>query len=112
MRRAAKVDTTHGEIRDHLRSIGWRVYSTASLGNDFPDLVVARAGFTALVECKSKSDRSPEVQLSEGQREFRNKWPGAYVVACTPEQAENELAARYLGFRLEALRIEEAGVDE
>ena len=64
-----------------------------------------------MVECKSKSDRSPEVQLTEGQREFRNNWPGAYVVACTPEQAEDELAARYLGFRLEALRSEEEELD-
>ena len=99
-----KVDGTHNAIADHLRSIGWSVYSTASLAGNFPDLVVSRRGYTALVECKAKSDRSPEVLLTEGQREFRNKWQGAYVVACTPEQAENELAARYLGFRLEALR--------
>lgn len=112
LRRAAKTDESHAAIRNHLRAIGWCVFDTSAVGRNFGDLVVSRGGFTAIVECKPKSDRSPEVQLTEGQREFRNWWQGAYVVACTPEQAADELAARYLGFRLEALRIEEAGVDE
>ena len=107
MRRAAKVDTSHGPIRDYLRSIGWSVYSTAALGDDFPDLIVARCGFTALVECKTGYPDRAETYLSEGQREFRNEWQGAVVVATTPEQAESELAARYLGFRLESLRQDE-----
>lgn len=109
--RAKKVDTSHGAIRDHLRSIGWSVFSTATLGGDIPDLCVSRCGYTALVECKSGTEAQAEVRLTEGQREFRNEWQGAVVVAATPEQAERELAARYLGFRLEALRSDEEGVD-
>lgn len=111
MRRAAKVDLSHKAIVEHLRNLGWSVWSTASLGGDFPDLVVARHGYTALVECKSGSEGGAEMKLSEGQREFRDKWQGAVVVAATPEQAERELSARLLGFRLEELRIAEAGVD-
>lgn len=103
MRRAAKVDTTHGAIRDHLRAIGWRVYDSSAIGGGFPDLVVSRSGFTALVECKSGSEAGAEMDLNEAQRRFRDGWEGAFVVAATPAQAERELAARYLGFRLESM---------
>lgn len=112
MRRAAKVDTTHGAIREHLRANGWAVFDTAGVGNNFPDLVVSRGGYTALVECKSCSEVSAESELTEGQRRFRDKWQGAVVVAATPAQAERELAERYLGFRLEALAIEDAQCSE
>ena len=105
--RAKKVDTSHPAIRDHLRSIGWSVYSTASIGDDFPDLIVARHGFTALVECKTGLESRAETYLTEGQREFRDKWQGSYVVSSTPEQAERELAIRLLGFRLDALTIDQ-----
>lgn len=105
--RAKKVDTTHGAIRDHLRAIGWRVYDTASVGSGFPDLVVSRLGFTALVECKSGSEAGAESELNEAQRRFRDGWQGSYVVAATPEQAERELSARLLGFRLEAYAASE-----
>lgn len=110
MRRAAKVDLTHGAIRDHLRSIGWRVYATP-IGGGFPDLIVSRCGFTALVECKSGSEAGAEMDLNEAQRRFRDNWQGAFIVAATPEQAERELAARFLGFRLEELRISEEELD-
>lgn len=109
MRRAAKTDTTHAAIRDHLRSVGWSVFDASPLGKSFPDLVCARLGFTALVECKSRNDAYRS--LSEGQREFINSWQGAIVVANSPEQAERELTARLLGFRLEQLRSEEAELD-
>lgn len=105
---SGKRDATHNAIAAHLRSISWSVVDTGSVGKNFGDLVVSRLGYTAVVECKSGSDRSAEVQLTEGQREFRNQWQGGYVVASTPEQAESELAARLLGFRLEALKTEDA----
>ena len=107
MRRAAKTDESHGRIRDHLRAIGWRVYDSSAFGGGFPDLVCARGGYTALVECKSGSEAGAEMELNEAQRRFRDGWPGAFVVAATPEQAERELAAWYLGFRLEMLAKDE-----
>ena len=109
--RAKKVDKTHAAIRDHLRSIGWRLFDTSAVGRGFPDFICARGGFTALLECKSGSEAGAEMNLNELQRRFRDEWPGSYVVAATPEQAERELAARLLGFRLEELRISEEGLD-
>lgn len=84
--RAKKVDTTHGEIRDHLRAVGWSVRSTAVIGGDFPDLAVARAGFTALVECKSCGRF-----LTTGQTEFKRFWPGVVVTARSGTEAEKLL---------------------
>ena len=86
MRRDAKVDTTHGPIRDHLRAAGWAVRTTARVGDGFPDLIVARRGFTALVECKTG-----KCGLTEGQGEFARSWPGVYVKANSPEEAERQL---------------------
>lgn len=85
--RAKRVDTTHGAIRDYLRARGWAVRSTAVVGDDFPDLVVARRGMTALIECKSPGER-----MSPGQTEFIRGWPGVAVVARSGEEAEQLLA--------------------
>lgn len=84
--RAKKVDATHGAIRDYLRAAGWAVRSTATVGDDFPDLIVARRGFMAMVECKSKDGK-----LTGGQAEFRRSWPATVVVARTGEEAESQL---------------------
>lgn len=85
--RAKKVDTTHGPIRDHLRKAGWSAISTATIGDDFPDLIVARRPrFTALVECKT-----PGRGATVGQVKFRKEWPGVVVQAYSPEEAEREL---------------------
>lgn len=51
------------------------------------------------------------MSLNEAQRRFRDEWKGGYVVAATPEQAERELSARLLGFRLDQLRSEEMEVE-
>lgn len=94
--RGKKVDTTHGTIRDHLRADGWTVRSTAVVGDDFPDLAVARNGFTALVECKS-----PGKRLTDGQTEFKRKWAGVVVCARDGAEAAAELerAETYLFLR-------------
>jgi len=84
--RAKKVDNTHGQIRDHLRAVGWGVFDSHDLGRDFADLVVARRGFTALVECKSGRKK-----LRPGQESFARWWPGVYVKANTPQEAELQL---------------------
>ena len=99
--RAKKVDTTHGQIRDHLRKAGWAVRSTAVVGDDFPDLVVARHAFTALVECKS-----PGAKLSSGQQEFKRKWPGVVVMARTGLEAEAALQQAIANQLLASWRVE------
>ena len=86
MRRASKIDTNHAAIADHLRRAGWSVHSTAPLGDDFPDLVVACGGFTAVVEAKT-----PGRKLTMGQEDFRMRWQGVHVVGRTPQQTLHDL---------------------
>jgi hypothetical protein len=68
---AAKVDNTHKAVVEALRAYGWRVKDCSRVGGDFPDLVIAKAGRTILVEVKSGRGK-----LSDGQHQFLMDWPG------------------------------------
>ena len=62
-RRAARVDSNHGQIADFFRAHGCEVESLARLGNGVPDLLVSAPNTdkVALVEVKSeKGKRTPD----------------------------------------------------
>ena len=92
--RAKKVDTTHGEIAAHLRSIGLGVSSTAAIGRGFPDLLVAYQERAALVECKTGSGKRNAAQIK-----FAAEWPGIVVEARTGLEAEQKIKAAWADFR-------------
>ena len=98
-RRAAKTDDNHQAIVSYLRLKGWAVRSLAMVGNDFPDLIVAKWKFTALVEVKDGAKPPSKRALSAGQRAFLEDWPGIAIVALSPEDAliqlENARRVRY-----------------
>ena len=97
MRRAAKIDTSQKQAVAYLRERGWRVLLTANLGSGAPDSFVAyRGGFTAAVEWKSGNQARAENMLTEDQREFRNNWPGFYIIATSGPEAEKQLMAAML----------------
>lgn len=92
MRRAAKTDGNQKLVVDHLRGAGWRVHITSAIGGGFPDLVVARRGFTALVELKpGEAKDKRQHQLNTGQKTFAANWPGVCIKALSPEDAEKQL---------------------
>lgn len=70
--RAAKVDSTHSEVRDALRLLGWLVADTARLGGGFPDLLAwHRLAGLHLIEVKS-----PRGKATPHQRRFEaTGWP-------------------------------------
>lgn len=95
MRRAAKVDETHGAIRDALRAAGCSVFSCGPVGSGVPDLCVSyrgliHFGFTALVECKTGT-RKPNPR----QDRFAREWQGTVIVANSPEMAVTEFFNAY-----------------
>ena len=107
--RAKRVDSNHGQIRDYLRSTGWSVFDSSAVGRGFPDFVVARRGFTALVECKDGAKPPSARRLTDAQERFWKEWPGVRILATSPEDAEKQLnlAESYYYIRLrqvEALR--------
>ena len=69
MKRRAKVDRNHGEIRDALRAMGWYVYDTSRLGDGFVDLVCAKHGRLELVEVKDGSLPPSERRLTKAEDE-------------------------------------------
>src|SRR5277367_1779713 len=81
MRRAARVDDTHKSIRDGLRRCGFSVMDTSRLGDDFPDLVIGKAGMDAKVECKTPRGRKTAAERrSACQAEFASLWRGSPTI--------------------------------
>ena len=76
MRRAARVDNNHGEIRDGLRKLGFSVFDSSGMGRGFPDLVVADEYRTILVEVKSGGGA-----LGAAQEVFHEEWQGEVITA-------------------------------
>lgn len=52
VRRAGRVDTNHGAVRDAFIACGCLVQSLAGVGSGVPDLLVSRGGVIWLVEVK------------------------------------------------------------
>jgi len=92
MRRASKVDTTHGAIRDALRARYGElaVMDTHTLGDDFPDLVLGVSGITVLVECKTPSNKRGGFRLDKAKSQLLRSagWRGGpWLFVVSPEQA-------------------------
>lgn len=70
MRRRAKVDSTHREVIDTLRQLGWDVEDTHTLPN-FVDAVAMRGEQVRLIEIKGVKNR-----LQPSQKRLIDRgWP-------------------------------------
>lgn len=87
MRRAARRDGNHAEIRDGLRAVGCSVYDTGAVGGAFADLVVGRQGCTFLIEIKNPKQPPSKRKLRPGQQALRDTWRGHYAVVETLAEA-------------------------
>ena len=85
-RRAAKVDSTQPAIVDALRKRGAKVWSLATVGRGFPDLLVMVPGMGSrgwfLLECKT-----PGGKLTPAQVEWHAANDGVAHVVESPEEA-------------------------
>ena len=79
---AAKIDENQPEIVAALRKAGISVFSAASLGKGFPDLVCALGEKVWLIEVKGPKGKPTKPQL-----EFMASWRGVVHIARTPEDA-------------------------
>lgn len=82
MRHRPRLDATHQDARELLELHGWSVLSLAGLGGSAPDLLIAKAGFTALLEMKTGDE-----DLAPGQQRFRERWRGVYLAAWSAAEA-------------------------
>lgn len=70
-RLANRRDSTHKPLTDAFKRLGWCVVDTSRVGDDFPDIVAAKRGVTALIEFKT-----PKGRRTKGQTDFAHNWPG------------------------------------
>lgn len=89
MRRAARRDGNHGEIRDGLRALGWSVLDLGGVGDDCPDTLCGAAGVNVLFEIKNPRQPASKRRLRPGQQDFFDTWRGSvYRVESLDEAVE------------------------
>lgn len=71
MRLANRRDANHAEIVSAFEQCGWRVLDLSRVGQGCPDILIAKAGKTALVEIKI-----PKGKLRQNQSVFASLWAG------------------------------------
>ncbi|MDE2471665.1 MAG: hypothetical protein KGL35_23795 [Bradyrhizobium sp.] len=70
MRRAARVDANHSEIKSALERIGCYVVDCAHVGQGFPDLVIAWRGRWLFLEIKDGAKPKSRQKLTGAQTIF------------------------------------------
>lgn len=91
MRRAFRKDANHAPVVDRISACGWIVFDLAQYGAPV-DLAISKGNKCALVEIKD-GDKIPSKQkLTEGCAELRERWPGAFLVVTSPDDAEQQLS--------------------
>lgn len=79
--RVARVDDNQSEVVSAFRKLGWAVACTHTIGKGFPDLVISRGDYTALVEVKDGNKSPSKRRLTPDEELFHATWPGAiYIV--------------------------------
>lgn len=74
MRRAARTDDNHAEIREAYRRMGASVLDTFVLGHGAPDMFVAMFGITDAVEVKDGSKPPSRRGLTDDEKRFHEYW--------------------------------------
>jgi len=83
VRRAARIDDNQKEIVTQLRAQGLSVYSTSSVGDGFPDLLVGAPNYcklcgaaNLLIEIKNPKQSPSQRKLTKLQSIFATSWKG------------------------------------
>lgn len=92
VRRRARVDANHGEVRSALRAAGWTVVDCAGVGSGFPDLLIARNGVVRMVEIKDGAKVKSAQKLTEDEVQFHALMAAAGVTVQVVTSVEEALA--------------------
>lgn len=80
MRRYARQDSNHKEIRAAFEKLGCSVADLSPLGKGVPDLAVGYAGVAIFVEVKDGSKPPSARKLTPDEERFRMNWKGGYRI--------------------------------
>lgn len=84
MRRAARRDGNHAEVRDGCRACGLAVIDLGSMGDGVPDLLISSRNRMGLFEVKLPTERE---SLTKAQKQFHALWKGIPIeVVSTVEE--------------------------
>lgn len=72
MRRAARLDANHAEIKGAFEKLGFEVFDSSRVGGGFPDLVVFHQATQRLMLVEVKT---PKGRVKTTQERFREKFP-------------------------------------
>ena len=92
VRRRARVDANHAEVRSALRAAGWTVVDCAGVGSGFPDLLIAKHGRVLMVEIKDGAKVPSKQKLTEDEVQFHALMAAAGVVVSVVTSVEEALA--------------------
>jgi hypothetical protein len=88
MRRAAKMDTIHADIRELFRAHGVEWTDTAAVGHGLPDAIVCWNGRLALLEIKSGAAANKRKgKTADAQRAFASRFPVRRVTSLQEAEA-------------------------
>ena len=92
VRRRARVDANHAEVRSALRAAGWTVVDCAGVGSGFPDLLIAKHGRVLMVEIKDGAKVPSKQKLTEDEVQFHALMAAAGVTVSVVTSVEEALA--------------------
>lgn len=78
LRKYARQDSNHGDIRSAFESLGCSVCDLSSLGNGCPDLLIGYGGISLPVEIKDGSKPPSARKLTPDEERFKMNWTGGY----------------------------------
>ena len=87
MKSHPRLDSNHNEVRQALEAVGAKVYSTAALGDGFPDLIAGYKGINILFEVKDGKKPPSKRKLTPDELKWHNSWKGQVNIVETPESA-------------------------
>ena len=92
MRRRARVDANHAQIRSALRAAGWTVVDCAGVGSGFPDLLIAKHGRLVMVEIKDGAKVKSAQKLTLDEQQFHASMAAAGVIVSVITSVEEALS--------------------
>ncbi len=92
MRRAARTDGNHSQVRAALRSVGAVVVDTSAVGDGFPDMIACHAGRILPVEVKDGTKPPSARRLTEAQVELHRRLALVGVTVHVVESVAEALA--------------------
>lgn len=94
MRRAARTDRNHAEVRDALRLVGCTVLDLSPVGDGCPDLLAGFQGRNVLLEVKDGKKPPSERRLTEAQCVMHASWRGQVCIVTSVDEALKAVGVR------------------